>query len=319
MILGRFWRLSLLVILAIVSSAGCSTRGLLGEVQDNLQKGFQVEPGGKLTLDSDLGSVEVTSGTGNTVDIRVGRNLKANSKEDAEKILKDMSIDIHQEGKNVFVTARLKRGGLFGSNWGNHIQLKFMIIVPSKYDLDLKTAGGSIRVNDLEGSVAAHTSGGSLHFGQIAGPVTAHTSGGSIHLDGGKGSVDVNTSGGSIKIGKVAGSVKAHTSGGSISVDEVMGAIQASTSGGSVSATISQQPGAESELNTSGGSVHVRLKRDLNINLLAKCSGGSISTDIPLTVQGEIGKSRLEAKLNQGGPQLYLHTSGGGISISELK
>lgn len=319
MSLGRFWWLSLSIVLAVFGSAACISHGLLGDVQDNLQKSFQVEPGGKLTLDSDLGSVEVTSGIGNTVDIRVGRNLKANSKEEAGRILKDLNIDIHQEGKNAFVTARLKQGGPFGTNWGNRIQLKFMIIVPSKYDLDLKTAGGSIRVNDLEGSLVAHTSGGSLHLGQIAGPVKAHTSGGSIHLDGGKGLVDVNTSGGSIKIGKVAGPVKAHTSGGSISVDEVMGTIQASTSGGSVSATISQQPESDCELSTSGGSVHVRLKRDLNLNLLAKCSGGSISTDIPLSVQGEIGKSRLESKLNQGGPQLYLHTSGGGISISELK
>ena len=315
----KSWFLLTLLILVILTSAACMTPGLLGDVHDDLKKSFQVEPGGKLTLDSDLGSIEVAPGTGNTVDIQIGRNMKANSKEDAEEILKDMSFEIHQEGKNVFVTTKSNRGSLLGSNWRNRIQLKFMITVPSKYDLDLKTAGGSIKVSNLEGSVVAYTSGGSLHFGQIAGPVTAHTSGGSIHLDGGKGSVSVETSGGSINIGKVAGSVKAQTSGGSISVDEVMGTIQASTSGGSISATISKQPEADCKLDTSGGSVHVKLSRDLNLNLVAKCGGGSISTDIPLNVQGKISKSQLEAKLNNGGPQLYLHTSGGGISISELK
>jgi DUF4097 and DUF4098 domain-containing protein YvlB len=98
-----------------------------------------------------------------------------------------------------------------------------------------------------------------------------------------------------------------------------MGTIRASTSGGSVSAAISKQPEADCELNTSGGSVRVKLSKDLNLDLLAKCSGGSISTEIPLKVQGEISQSHLEAKLNNGGAQLYLHTSGGGISISELK
>src|SRR3990172_220675 len=198
----RFRSILLLVILALFGSTACSTLGLLGEVQDNLQKSFQVEPGGKLTLESDLGSVDVTPGTGNTVTIRVEREAKAHTKEDAEKILKDMTFDFRQESKNVFVTAKYKHGGLFRSNWGNRIQLKFMVTVPSKYDLDLKTAGGSMKVNDLEGSVVAHTSGGSLHFGRIIGPVTANTSGGSIHLDGGTGSVAVDTSGGSIKIGK---------------------------------------------------------------------------------------------------------------------
>ena len=68
-------------------------------MQDNLKKSFQVEPGGKLTLDSDLGSIEVAPGTGNTVDIQIGRNMKANSKEDAEKILQDMSFEIPSRGE----------------------------------------------------------------------------------------------------------------------------------------------------------------------------------------------------------------------------
>jgi hypothetical protein len=32
-------------------------------------------------------------------------------------------------------------------------------------------------------------------------------------------------------------------------------------------------------------------------------------------LQGEIDKHKLNAKLNNGGPELYLHTSGGGITI----
>ena len=313
------WFCLSLLLLAIFISTACSTPGLLGDTQDGLQKSFQVEPGGMLTLVSDRGDVEINPGTGNKVGIRVESGAKGHTKVDAEKILKEMSLDFRQEGNNVFVTAKYLGGGIFGSKWGTGIRLKFVITVPSKYNLDLKTAGGSINVSNLEGSVVAHTSGGSLHFGQITGPVTASTSGGGINLDGGKGTVVVDTSGGSIRIGKVAGTVKAHTSGGSISVDDVMGTIQASTSGGSVSATISKQPEADCELNTSGGSVRVKLSKDLNLNLLAKCSGGSISTDIPLNVQGKISKSQLEAKLNNGGPQLYLHTSGGGITISEFR
>jgi DUF4097 and DUF4098 domain-containing protein YvlB len=313
----KSWFLGLLLVLATLSLNACSEL-MLGGIQDNVQKNFIVEPGGKLTLDSDLGSVEVMPGTGNALAIQVDREVKAATKEDAEKILKDLTLDFQQDGKSVLVRAKINRGNFFGGNWGNRIRLKFKITVPSKYDLDLKTGGGSIRVDDLEGAVVARTSGGSLHFGRITGPVNANTSGGSINLEGGNGPIDVNTSGGSIRIGKVAGPVKAHTSGGSISVEEVMGEINASTSGGSVSATISKQPGADCELNTSGGSVRVTLNRNLNLNLLAKCSGGSIHTDLPITVQGEFSKSHLEAKLNAGGPQLYLHTSGGGITISEL-
>jgi DUF4097 and DUF4098 domain-containing protein YvlB len=312
------WLGTTLLFLVTLGLSGCHEM-MLGGIQDNVQKSFSVEPGGKLTLDSDSGSVEVMPGAGNMVAIQVDREVKAATKEDADRILKDLTVDFQQEGKNVLVRARMHRDNFYGGSWGNRIRLKFKITVPSKYDLDLKTGGGSIRVDDLEGIVVARTSGGSLHFGRITGPVNANTSGGSINLEGVSGPVDVNTSGGSIRIGKVIGPLKAHTSGGSISVDEVMGEINASTSGGSVNATISKQPGSDCELKTSGGSVRVTLSRNLNLNLLAKCSGGSIHTDLPVTVQGEFSKHRLEAKLNAGGPQLYLHTSGGGININELK
>ena len=131
--------------------------------------------------------------------------------------------------------------------------------------------------------------------------------------------MEVETSGGSIKIGKMTGSVKAHTSGGSISVDEVQGMIQASTSGGHVDATITRQPEGDCELSTSGGSIQVRLNRNLDLYLLAKTSGGSVrANNLPLNIQGEISRSRLEAKMNKGGPRLTLHTSGGSISIDEI-
>lgn len=95
----KSWFLLRLVILVTLTSTACNAPGILGDVQDDLKKSFQVEPGGKLTLDSDLGPIEVTPGSRNTVDIRIGRNMKATSNENAEKILKDTTFDIHQEGR----------------------------------------------------------------------------------------------------------------------------------------------------------------------------------------------------------------------------
>jgi hypothetical protein len=295
---------------------GCEEVMMLGGVEDKVTKSFMVQPGGQLTVDSSLGSIEVLSTSGNEVKIDVERTAKAHNQSEANEILKDLTMDFRQQGNDVLVEARYR--GANWHNWGGRLQLKYRIQVPRKYSVDLKTGGGSIQVSDLEGNVVAKTSGGSLHFGEINGSVHGRTSGGSITLDGGSGAVDVDTSGGSIQIGKVAASVRAHTSGGSVSLDEVMGTVQASTSGGSVSATLTKQPEGDCELTTSGGSVHVKLRKNLNLNLRADCSGGSIHTDIPVTVQGELSRHKLQAKLNNGGPDLYLHTSGGGISIEAI-
>jgi DUF4097 and DUF4098 domain-containing protein YvlB len=295
---------------------GCSEISL-GSVQDNVQKSFRVEPGGNLTLDSDSGSIEINSSALDEVHVDVEREVRATTNAQADRVLKQLDLEFRQEGKNVYIRARHPSGSFFG--FGNPLRLRFSITVPRKYNLDLKTRGGSIHVRDLEGTVVAGTSGGSLHFGRIDGSVKGHTSGGSINLEEGSGPLEVDTSGGSIRIGQVNGPVTAHTSGGSISVEEVQGKIQASTSGGHISATISKQPEGDCELKTSGGSIRVRLSRSLNVNLLASTSGGSVRADIPLTVQGEISRSRLEAKMNQGGPQLLLHTSAGNISIDGVQ
>lgn len=290
-----------------------------GSARDNVQKNFRVEPGGNLTLDSDSGSIEINSDAVNEVRITVEREVRGATDEQANKILKQLDLQFRQEGNNVYIHARRPNEHLFEFVNGSPLRLRFIITVPRKYSLDLKTGGGSIDVRDLEGTVIARTSGGSLRFGLIEGLVKGNTAGGSIHVDKGSGSVDVNTSGGSIYIGVADGPVTAHTSGGSISVDEVRGRIQASTSGGPINARISKQPEGDCELKTSGGSVDVRLARDLNLNLLASTSAGSVRSDIPLMVQGETGRGRLEAKMNQGGPQLRIQTSAGNISIDEAK
>lgn len=304
------------VVLGALFFAGCDNFAL-ESVRDDVHRSFGVEPGGTLTLDSDRGSVEVSSGGTDQLRVDVERTVRGNTNDDIRRVLDDLSLDFRQEGKDVHITARLS-DGTFGFGKGNRLQLRYIVLVPDKYNLDLRTGGGSITVNDLEGTVQARTAGGSLQFGRIKGSVNGRTSGGSIRLDGGSGPVDVKTSGGSIQIGKVEGPVIAHTSGGGIKVEEVRGRIEASTSGGSVEATITNQPEGDCELRTSGGSIRARLSKNLNLNLEARTSGGSIHTNVPVVVVGNMSRNRLEAKMNQGGPGLRLLTSGGSITISGL-
>ncbi len=290
----------------------------MDSIRDDFHRSYAVQPGGTLVLDSDRGSIEVSSGGMDQVRIDIERDIRAANSEDAKRILNELNLNVRQEGNNVYIMARYP-DNRFNFGIGRRLNLRFVILVPDKYNLDLKTGGGSIKVNDLQGTVQARTSGGSLHFGHISGSINGHTSGGSINLVGGSGPVEVETSGGSIRLGKVEGPVEAHTSGGGITVEEVRGRIRASTSGGSIEATITSQPEGDCELSTSGGSIRAHLDKGLNLDLEAKTSGGSVHTNIPVTIKGDISRNRLDARMNQGGPKLRLHTSGGSINISEMK
>ena len=295
----------------------CENIAWAGGTENTVTKSFNVSAGGALTMKVERASIEITTHKSETIDVKVLLNARTSSDSQAQDIFDDYKIDFKDSGGDLDINAEwLGSRGFFSK--GNKLRVRFEVTVPDKYDLDLKTSGGSIRVADIDGEVKVKTSGGSLKIESVKGNVFGHTSGGSIKLEGCTGDAEVNTSGGSISIGRVEGEVKARTSGGSISVDEVMGMIEAVTSGGSVSASISKQPGGDCTLKTSGGSVVVKLARDIKVDLDAKTSGGSVSSDFSVEGRSEKHHRSLSGKINGGGPLLYLRTSGGGIRIKEL-
>ena len=306
---------SLITVLLMLSTSYCY---LKANVEDTLTRSFDVSEGGKLVLDTDIGSIEVESSRKDRIKVNVFRKVRGASERKARELLDDFDIEFKQDGKNLYIDADYKRGRR-GFLWfgRNRLRVKFVITVPRNYNLDLSTSGGSISVSDLNGEVISRTSGGSLSFGYIKGEIFGKTSGGSIRIAGCSGDVDVHTSGGSIKVGEVTGNIDASTSGGSIRVKEVKGTIQARTSGGTIVAYLSAQPKGDCSLKTSGGSINVYLVRDVNLDLDAKTSGGRVRSDFPVEVSGVIRRTKLNGKINGGGPELYIRTSGGSINIKE--
>lgn len=304
------------------------------DVENSITQSYEVGPGGLLTLVTERGSIEVKSTKAERVEVEVIRKVAVDNDEKANKILNDFVIEFQHSERDVTIQAEFKTHNLFfGSDGRNRLKVRYLIVVPEKYNLELKTSGGSISIEDLEGQVHSKTSGGSLQFGNIKGPVRGETSGGSIELKRCIGTADIKTSGGNINIGEIDGNVEAKTSGGSIQilrakgsvsaktsggnirVKEVMGPIIASTSGGSVSTYISRQPQSNCDLRTSGGNIEIYLFDDIAIDVDAETSGGKVVTDFPVTIQGELKKSVLEGKINGGGPELLLRTSGGHIKL----
>jgi DUF4097 and DUF4098 domain-containing protein YvlB len=300
------------------------------DLDSPIERTYKVRSGGELNVDIDRGSISVESSDRSEVDVLIER-------EGSDDFLRRMKFTVNESAGGVTVRGEYDgdRRMSWRNNKGNKIRVR--VRVPHEYNAVLKTSGGSIDVQDLEGSVDANTSGGSMTFGLIEGPIMARTSGGSITLEGSSGTADVKTSGGSIKVGNVGGSVLARTSGGSISIDramgevdastsggrivvnEVRGTINAKTSGGSIKAFISEQPKGDCTLTTSGGGVDVTLSPDVKVDIDASSSGGGVRTDIPIRVVGEIKRNHVVGTLNGGGPLLKLRTSGGGVKITSTR
>lgn len=288
------------------------------ETEDHLQKSFTVSPGGKLVMDVNVGSIEITASERKDVAIEVFRKAEARGfggadREKAE--LQKHEVTFTQEGNNVTVRAQRQKDAPRVNNMS--LNFRYVISVPAKFDAEIKTRGGGIKIADLNGELKAHTSGGSLKFSGIRGLIDGHTSGGSIELAGSAGKTTIKTSGGSIKVRKHKGDVFARTSGGSISVDEVDGQVQASTSGGSVNASL-VKPVGECRLETSGGGITVAVPASAALDVDAKTSGGSVQSELAVATNAEKKRSALQGKLNGGGTPLVLRTSGGSIHLKKL-
>lgn len=297
--------------------------------EDTIRKGFNVQPGGTLRLDAEFGSVKIVSGgTGVAVEIvRTARGRRS------EERFREHKVDFKQNGNDVIITSDFEDRW---NGWFSDFDVQWNIRVPAKYNLDVKTSGGSISLADIGGTVEARTSGGSIRTGHLEGPARLTTSGGSIHVTGAAGEVvahtsggsidigksaarvEARTSGGSIKLGPVGGEVTARTSGGGIRIEDAAGRVDASTSGGSIHATISRQPAGDSRLSTSGGGVTVNIAGGIGVELDARASGGGVHADVPVTIQGRQNDDSIQGRIGAGGPKLVLRSSGGGIRVRSM-
>ena len=306
----------LLVTLALASTAV--------RAESRVEKTLKIEPDGRLEVDTEMGAVSVTGTSRSDVHVVVtsrGRDL--------DEIL---ILRFDENGKTVRITGKKKDRHLFG--WSDGGRVKFEIEVPTATSLDLDTSGGGIIVESIHGQVKLHTSGGSIDVRDVVGDVDGHTSGGGVvvksikgrtrvetsggSIDGSDldGPVTADTSGGGITMRHVTGDLKVHSSGGSIRIDEAAGLVDADTSGGGIRATFARGNSKGGRLESSGGSIELAL--DPNADLEIDASASHVSSDLPLTVRGEISRSRLHGTLNKGGASLRIHTSGGGIRIERL-
>lgn len=303
-------------------------------VENVLKHSFRVSPGGTAHVATELGSIDVTTHRGNTVEAQVIRRVPGNDRDEVARVLENFEVTFDQKGNDVYVTARRKnRGWMFRDT---RLKVRIMLSVPSSFNVNLRTSGGNISVADLQGEVDVRTSGGNLRLGRIEGQVMARTSGGNIELRESRADADISTSGGNISIGEVEGDLHAHTSGGNIriksvggtlraetsggdiDIEDARGRVSASTSGGSVVARIAAQPTGDSRLSTSGGNVVVYLAKNIAVDIRARSSGGSVHSDIPITIIGKVERTSINGKVNGGGPELVLSTSGGAVEIKNL-
>jgi DUF4097 and DUF4098 domain-containing protein YvlB len=284
------------------------------DFERNIDKTFQVNPGGRFTIDADRGSIKIASDATNQVQVRVIRKVQGGTASQADEVFARHEVTMTQNGNAVTVVGKMASERLFTRIFrGSDLEVHYEVSIPQKCEVDLKTSGGNIEMTDLDGSAVTRTSSGSIKLGKIAGQIEAADSGGDISIgeSGGNvvartssGSIRIGTvngksvtaknSGGSIEIGNVEGDVIAETSSGSIRINRVKGGLKAKDSGGDI---VIGDIGGTAAMQTSSGSIKLK---SVNGKSDAKNSGGSIT-------------------IGQAGGESVIRTSSGSIQIGIAK
>lgn len=261
----------------------------------NIEKTFTVAPGGELLVQADLGSIEIVPGDGDRAEVRVAREVRRAAEGDADRMFADHEVTFTQEGRKLLIVARRRSPPTVWRRNAPTFEVRFRIALPRRFDVDLTTAGGDIRLGDLEGKARLGTSSGAIATGMVAGPVDARNAGGDITVAECRRAVTAKTSSGAIRLPRVEGKVDATNAGGDIVIGSAAGPVLAQTSSGAI--VLDSCPG-DVDVRTAGGDIKIGT---VGGSLNARTSSGSVVL-----------------KQSRGG-QVNVHNAGGDIRVGEVK
>lgn len=312
------WKSIFIAVIAIFV-LGVLSQPVFANQEKRIVKTFAVSPGGKLSLESNIGSLQVLPGKSDAVEVVVVQATNSSDEKKFMRLCDRMHLEFSSTNDEVMISGDYDWGNrIWDFNGEQELQVRFIITVPSKFNVDAELTGGDVSIENLEGKMYVKTSGGDLHFSDITGLIRGHTSGGDIDLSGCKVEADLKTSGGDIDALDMEGSLTVITSGGDIEVAGNIGSLTAVTSGGDIEARFSGKLLSDAELKTSGGDIDVYLGKNVSVDVDAVTRGGDIDTDYPVPDEEELSEGYMKAKINGGGPELQLKTSGGDIGVHKL-
>jgi DUF4097 and DUF4098 domain-containing protein YvlB len=270
---------------------------------------YKLAPGGRVSLESFNGPVEVLGWDNDTVDI------KGTKYASREEVMKEIKIDVSADSNAVRI--RTIRPVERNCNCG----ASYIVKVPKKVFLDsINTSNGGIRVESITGNSRLKTSNGGVRIWGVEGDLEVATSNAAIEVGKFVGAADLKTSNGRIKADGLRGSVEAHTSNASLDIgiaqlDENRSLVLG-TSNGSINLTLDAWKNNAIKATTSNSSINVSLPSGVSADVHASTSNGHITTDYEVTTT-QISKTKLDGRIGSGGPLVDLTTSNGNIRLSK--
>jgi beta-lactamase regulating signal transducer with metallopeptidase domain len=251
-------------------------------------------PGSELVVQNINGSITVNGKEKAECKIEANIEVKAKNKEEAKRLLEKVEIKVASLGTKLSV--KVVQPELRSRE---SVTVDFEITVPRKAALDLHTSNGSLDIADITGKIEAKTNNGSISTVKTAGEAQLHTNNGKVRVskaDLKPGTIGANN--GEIRCTQIAGDISVKINNGKVTVSYAKTAPNV----------------CNVSITTNNGAIDFAGPVDFSAMVKAETQIGSITTDLPLTVNGWMRKS-VSGKLGKGQGKLHIKTSIGSIRI----
>lgn len=141
------------------------------------QLSFELESGGRISLDNTNGDITVKGGSGNQVEITAFKRAKSSDALADIRILVDAREDVIR-----IETKQGKSSGWFGWNNDGGSSVTYTLSVPANANLDgVESVNGDVEVSGVLGEVDVSTVNGGIEVDSISSSVNLETVNGSIN------------------------------------------------------------------------------------------------------------------------------------------
>jgi Putative adhesin len=206
MIRSKFRLFPALLILALAASAcdvnvgehGFSMGIAAGKAQNEWTKTYTLAAGGRFEIANVNGVINASPASGDQVDVRVERIAKGSSDEAAQELLKKIEIAETASSGRVRLETKVPQG-TFGR--GGH-EVRYFVKVPKGVAVNFETVNGGVRLENLDGEIAASTTNGGVRGSGLRGQVKASTTNGGVDISMAAvtGDVELETTNGGIRL-----------------------------------------------------------------------------------------------------------------------
>ena len=151
---------------------------LIASVTEEETFSFPLSEGGSFSISNVNGSINITGGSGNAVEI------VATKKADSQKDLDKIEIEISASADEIVVETELGDSNKWYSRGSNSGSVKYEVIVPTGTMLDsVETVNGGVTIGGVSGNVSAESVNGSLELRDLAGDASLSTVNGSVDAE----------------------------------------------------------------------------------------------------------------------------------------